>query len=496
MPVSQQWNDPSLFQQDPAVYGAGRTAPKVYVAVVAAGLKIWRDPGMVLLVFSTLLLMLYSAGVYWLSWTVLGHELGALIIGIVSLRTGPNIATTIDPFGIVIGNAPPRSFVFAAAPWLIAFFISNANSLRAALGLGFVMGLLGSIHPVTSLHIYLMISTALALGPWPQTRFKRLAAMSAGFGVGILPYAFQWLRNRDSSALSIEVVQFRLGAELSSLSWCLKNGFLSPVWIVPLGLAAAGWFLMKSDDDREKAQWIMRLAIAAGAWTLMGPLECRLLPGFHQVLLMRMQAWWFLFFLIMSGFLVRRLFTDSSNYKKLAGWILSVCLFITAAGGRFGELMSRENWRHRSVLLADAGHSFGLPEKGSFLDLCVWAKKSTGRQDVFLFPPQIAAASFRVYAERPLFMTWKDGSVITASGALANEWYERYRSAQRLYGAFERDEVSKFALAHGIGFVVQEASHPAIALPVAYQNEGYRVYRMTLFRESRRAYIKNYLNRA
>jgi hypothetical protein len=89
-------------------------------------------------------------------------------------------------------------------------------------------------------------------------------------------------------------------------------------------------------------------------------------------------------------------------------------------------------------------------------------------------------ASFRIYAQRALLVTFKDGAVTVFSGHLAEDWYARYREAERLYETFQPDSVTAFSGRYAVHYAVQETTHAAIDLPVVYENQRYRVYDVTV----------------
>lgn len=204
-------------------------------------------------------------------------------------------------------------------------------------------------------------------------------------------------------------------------------------------------------------------------------------------------AWWlwivsvgalilrFLFSLILSEFLLCRLLEGRSSWVTLGGYMMAAFLVLSAGGGRVGEIrrfVTSVGLQERTTLWADVHpHGYGIPDKKAFRDLCLWARSATSPDDLFLTPPGVFA-SFRVYAERPLFVTFKDGVIAMFSGALADQWYARYQAIELLYQTFQPEEVTRFASPQGISYVIQESHRPEINLPVVYENRGYRVYKL------------------
>jgi hypothetical protein len=343
---------------------------------------------------------------------------------------------------------------------------------------GAAVGLLGNMHPPSAAHLYLLMVSALLLDPAARPRWRRPLLLSAGFWLGIVPYLVQWLAHRGGGPVPVDVVAFREGPELFSWSTCLRLGFFNPACVLPLALAWLGWRSICSPEEKERAAWLWRMIAAAAFWTFFAPPISRLVPAFYNVSLARIQSYWFFLALALSGFLLKRLVSSKELSRKLGGAALAVFLLATAGGGRASELL---DLLHRpsggaGTLWADVGHSFSLPDRKGFLELCAWARRETGKDDLFLFPTDVASPCFRVYAERPLYVTFKDGSSAFVS-ALGPPWLARWRNAEALYSDFTAPAARDFCRTEGVTYLVREAKEKPVALPVAFENEGWKVYR-------------------
>lgn len=477
IPLMMRWNDPSLFEQDPFVTAFLPFFPTAYVWLSAWLLRVSGDPGLFLLATSSALLLIYGCGVYWLGWLVVQHRLAALALAIASFRVNVDLSGT--GWGIFVGHALPRSFVFAVAPWLVGAFLKVASSASGTFRLGVALGLAGNLHPLSILHLYLMMAGALLLGPATGSRLSRLGSLTLGLGLGMAPYVLQWAQHADASPLPLEIVAFRAGPQ-SFPSWeALRHAFLAS-YVPVLMLAALGWRVARSHADRPKALTMVHLGATALACAAVGPLLTLLAPRLFAVHLLRMSGYLFLFSLILTGFVLRRLLSGPSARAVAAGYAVAAALFLTAGGGRIGELTQWGTATPSSVRLAALGadvgpKGYGVSDQESFLALCAWVRANTPPDALFLAPPR-DFASFRIYAHRALFITFKDGAVTLFSGRLAEEWYARYRAVERLYLQGDQDAVVTFSRRHGIGYVIRDTAQPAMALPVAYENQRYQVY--------------------
>ena len=479
LPLAMKWNDPAIFAYDPFVPVVLPFFPVAYTQFMASMLKIWPDPGTVLLISSSALLAIYAAGVYWLGCLVLEYRLAALLIALVSLRVNVDLSGT--GWGIYLGNAMPRAFILAATPWVLGLFIQRVQSASQLVWVGLVVGVVGNIHPLSALHLYLMMAGALVLTAGPENRLQRLCSFSGGFAVGIIPYLFQWVQVRDVTPLRMEVLRFR--AEVQSFpDWDVVIQRLLSSYLPACLIAAIGWRCIESQEDRERAWGIARLVLVIVIGTGLGPLLTWLVPRLFAVHLLRMSGYLFLLCLMLSGFLVRDLLRRGTWAMTAAGYGVALVLFLSAGGGRVGEVAQWATTfvssKTTAVLGADVGpREGGELDKQAFLDLCRWARLHTDRDALFLVPPD-RFASFRIYAQRALFVTFKDGAVTVFSGRLAEDWYARYREAERLYETFQPQAVIALSYRHGVRYAVQETAHAAIDLPVAYENRRYRVYKV------------------
>ncbi|WP_145976228.1 DUF6798 domain-containing protein [Nitrospira moscoviensis] len=478
IPLAMKWNDATIFAQDPFVPVVLPFFPVAYTWLMASMLTLWPDPGTVLLLSSSALLAIYAAGVYWLARLIVEHRLAALLIAFVSLRVNVDLSGT--GWGIYLGNAMPRAFLFAATPWIGGLFIQRVRSAARLAWVGVALGVVGNLHPLSALHLYLLMTGAILLTEGPDTRLSRWSSFTGGLAVGILPYLLQWAQVRDVTPLRMEILRFRADVQ-SFPQWDVIIRHLLSSYLPPCLIAAVGWRCLRSPQDRDRAEASIRLALVAVTCTALGPLLAWLVPRLFAVHLLRMSGYVFLLCLLLSGFVVRELLRRGTGMMTAAGYGLAVVLFLTAGGGRIGEMVqwaTGTSSKTMTALGADVGaREGGETDKQAFLDLCRWARSQTDRDALFLAPPK-RFASFRIYAERALFVTFKDGAVTVFSGRSAEDWYERYREAARLYQAFQPDAVIALSQRHGIGYVVQESTRRAVDLPVVYENHRYRVYRV------------------
>lgn len=475
--LAQRWSEPGLFDADPALPALAQFAPPVYVWLTALAVRAFGGPGEFLLVASSVLLLVYATGVYRLAHVVTGHRWASALVAIVALR--PNESLAIG-WGVYLGSAPPRSFVVAVIPWLVAYWIAARREPRRLLALGLVIGLLGNLHPITGLHLSLVLAGGLLVevGTAWRVRWRGSAGILGGCFMGIAPYLLQLARRFDPSPFDMALIVERVGTQVfPSVGAVVESVVFS--YTIPIALAMVGWRAATDPEHREAATTIARLGLVAIVLTALGPLQAWLIPRLFAVHLVRVSGYVYLFALVLAGMLLARLMSEPRAAVRLAAVGLGVALFATAGGARLPEMRSTATAEPRSAaaLWADVrGVGIGIPDKRAFLDLCAWARVTTDRDAVFAAPPG-TLASFRVYARRPLFVTYKDGALLlNFSGTLGSAWRARFDTNARLYATDRGETIVALARGHGIRYVIRERTSPPVALPVAFENAAYRVY--------------------
>lgn len=474
--LAQRWSDPGLFAADPALPALAQFAPPAYVWLTALGVRAF-GPGEFLLVASTVLLVVYAAGVYRLAHLVTGHRWAAALVAIVALR--PNESLAIG-WGVYLGSAPPRSFVVALIPWLVAFWLGARREPARLLVLGVVIGLVGNVHPITGLHLALVLAGALLIDGGTAWRLRSLAAASVvgGFAAGITPYVVQLLVRFDPSPFDMALIVERVGTQVFPSLGAVAGTFVFS-YAMPIALAVVGWRAATTPEQRAAATAMAHLGLVAIVLTALGPIQAWLVPRWFAVHLVRISGYVFLFALVLAGVLLARLLRAPRMTVRVAAVMLGVALFATAGGARLPQLRSAATGEARTAgaLWADVRRAgIGIPDKRAFLDLCAWARAATERDALFAAPPGMFA-SFRVYARRPLFVTFKDGALLlNFSGTLGRAWRARFDANDRLYASDRGDAIVAVARDHGIRYVIRERTTPPVGLPVAFENAVYRVY--------------------
>ena len=110
-------------------------------------------------------------------------------------------------------------------------------------------------------------------------------------------------------------------------------------------------------------------------------------------------------------------------------------------------------------------------------ELCVWARSSTSKDAVFLFPdtPRVLQPGiFRAEALRAVYVDWKSGGQVNYLSEFAAQWWFRWQ--QTLAHPFRPDDLTRYS-GLGIQYVVIQPKNRLAEDPV-FTNSAYLVYRV------------------
>ena len=129
--------------------------------------------------------------------------------------------------------------------------------------------------------------------------------------------------------------------------------------------------------------------------------------------------------------------------------------------------------------------------KSQILEIADWAKENTSSEDVFLIDPNWE--EFRALSQRPVFVTWKDGTATVWDRSFVEEWAARIESfgfsfektdelgtpdgfspLTRFYENMDDEDVITLSSSYPIRFWVISVDHTS-SFPVVFQTAGYKV---------------------
>lgn len=124
-------------------------------------------------------------------------------------------------------------------------------------------------------------------------------------------------------------------------------------------------------------------------------------------------------------------------------------------------------------LLTDWIRVPGMARRGPKRELTEWMRTQTPRHALFVVPP--FERGLRAHGERSVFVTSKDGGPLISSGqGYAEEWARRMQMVLQ-YPHLREPHFAWFGRTYGVDYAVTDLSQ-RLRLPVAYENERFRVY--------------------
>ncbi len=168
---------------------------------------------------------------------------------------------------------------------------------------------------------------------------------------------------------------------------------------------------------------------------------------------------------------------------------LVALLLAGAAALAAGAEARRKRWAAAAWLIALLAPFFAVPILGKvenyphlataeLAELSAWARSSTPREAVFLFPDAgqgLDPGIFRAESLRALYVDYKSGGQVNFMKAFGREWWSRWR--QTMQGKFDPARVPQFA-SLGIDYIVLRASHRLPSAKPVFENSRYVVYPM------------------
>jgi len=129
--------------------------------------------------------------------------------------------------------------------------------------------------------------------------------------------------------------------------------------------------------------------------------------------------------------------------------------------------------------------------KSQIQEVAKWGLENTSKDDVFLIDPNWS--EFRALSQRPVFVTWKDGTAMLWERSFVSEWVPRiesfgfsfentnesgtadgFRPLTRLYENLDDENIIALSRSYPIRFWVVRVDH-ASSFPVVFQTAGYKV---------------------
>jgi hypothetical protein len=485
------WND-ALFRDDSWLRFAARVFSKPYSWLLGAVLGVLDHPVQAFRALALPFHAVFLAGCFRLVERVSGR--GAAWTAAFGLAALPHIlswTTSGDvawPLGA--GAGLPRDLVFALLPWiwLARDAAIGRGSLFRRCVVGFVLGLLANVHPLTAVHA-MVVFGVLDLTLTPRPRAIRDAVIVGIVSIhGAVPYLIQWGSfPRLPGAASREVLLWRvegIGAWTPTL-WAERIEIA--LWCV-----AAAAVLGRGRPDPARRP-LRVAALAALLLCILAPVLGALVSGIQFDRMNRIAVW-------AAALLVACELPSALRARDVAALALAAGALATGIAGRLAVRSALEadrgplEWAvrrlevrlgiegpHRPTLVPDrprpADPSLDPVRAAAFLDVCAWVRANTPPGSTVLVPPEEFGA-FRAYAVRPVPVTRKEGGfALSFLGGRGAAWFEQYRNAVVAYAGGGIAVADLAALRRARWAVLDTRISPPQGWTEAHAAGPYRVFR-------------------
>ncbi len=241
------------------------------------------------------------------------------------------------------------------------------------------------------------------------------------------------------------------------------------------------WTLMPQLQPTRALLWVMAIGVIAGA-----------IAAMHAALKRRWiesGLWFLLVFAVSSHPLYLQVLWPDLSSPRIRTRVL-VVLGLTLVAMLAMWLNSRwPRWLPAAIAIAAAAPFLAFPNiakvenyaalHNADLDaLAAWARSSTPKDAVFLFPDsgqELVPGIFRARSLRTIYVDWKGGGQVNFLNRFAGEWWSRWQAV--MADKFEPSAIPRFKEA-GIDYIVLKARNPLASHQPVFSNAKYLVYRI------------------
>ncbi len=426
-------------------------------------------------------------GVFSMAWALLRDRLGASAAAFAAVAVTPGM--TIGGNAVVSAFLSPSS---VASPFALLGLALFFQGRRVAPGL--LLGLAACFHLLTGLQAALVLTLAALLGRLGRQELRGLAGFGTAFVAAALPVlvpvAMQQLHPAPAepgAADPLYVHAFFRNPfhHLASTFpdhrhlrfWpLLATGVAGGVWLHRRGALCCGPFLARAGAV-VAALWLTSVVFVEGVpVALVAKLQFFTLavPVVLVATILACGALVRVLPIVARRFSERTLaLLDTAGGTALAAAVAALVLVLAVQGvGRPGMLVEPLQHRQRALSEAEA-----------------WARTHTRQDALFAVPPSVS--TFRTSAHRAIAANYA-GFVFTDRGM--QEWFQRLTDLAPLappadgigikpaldaaYHGHDPTDWYRLREEYGLDYALLERTAAELPFPVAFENAGWRVYRL------------------
>jgi hypothetical protein len=399
------------------------------------------------ILISTLSLIAFLSGVYFLVLYSTKNTLLALLIGLVSVI--PVISLGLSSWGFTVTGFVPKETSLAIAVWLLILYLrAIATESRKRMVFFFVLlGICANWYPPFFIHLAIVLLTVEVLRARAITKDQFLYGILFLVAAPLALYDIFVIGGHFTKP-DLSIIYDHYGAPLHSLSYLLLHYLRKQIiYAVVVGLL---WYLHRR-LVREDLTPLMRtwyfIWWSTLFWSLIGVGIEVFFPLYMKYLISRISVWFYLASMIViasTGYAVWRATIKRSALSCLlfSAVVLLVLVSQTSLPSVYAGALS---------LVHDA------PTYKQYLAVVTQASHYVPSGTLVLANPDGEANTVRAYGSTATYVAAKDGNVVLYDGRAAEAWFTRYKELQQIFAKKDFAAVQSFAQVHGLHYFLFDA---------------------------------------
>ncbi|MBT5423186.1 hypothetical protein HOK76_01715, partial [archaeon] len=320
----------------------------------------------------------------------------------------------------------------AFVPLLLYYYLKYYKDKKKIMLLFFVIGVLTNLHFITAA-VFVAILMLTEIIHEKKICVKNLIIQSSSYLLGASPFIIKGLMI-SKLMIPIEILHFRIGYQyFISIT---KVFFL---FLIPTIFAFFG-FSLKLKNQTTKDIIILEFFVSSILFSIIIYFISALSSFIAPLQLTRATKFIFVFLLLYMSYFINKLINMRENKIKVLGGIITLLLLIPSSYV-FLTIFSSSNeliildFRTNEIIQETQSNQEMYYEYSfeSIKETSEWISKNTKKNQVIITNPQISTL-FRVYAKRPIKISWKDGgNLILTRSNQSKRWYSELIKWNNLY---------------------------------------------------------------
>jgi hypothetical protein len=427
-------------------------------------------------ILNNLLLIAFLCGVYLLACYLFRSRPVGMFCALASICPMPANGGLI--WGFWQGGVIPHNLGVTLAPYCALLFFYTKSKSKTYLTY-LIMGFLTNVYPLAFFHLSLIFGLTELLEERSMQTLKRLFLSALLFALGSLPTLYQAFTitvnvgGVTERSLFEQAIQRRYSyLMIESLSKFFR---LTNRYLIFLALGSICYFLRRRwfhfilPQERIYNYFI----ISALTFTVIGMCVENLTNVLRHYFLSRISAYSYIWILPqivgLSVLLLKR--------KGIKSYLIALLLLSFTIFGRSYYInlfrLALQGSLHPVNIYLEA------PVDEDYLAMCRWAKENTPFDAYFIVHPDRFSSYFRIYAERGILVTYKDGG----HGLLASQkmvyWWNLYNRVKKAYRTNDEQAFAELQREFRVDYLIADRGAPlTLSFPVVYDRGNFVIYKL------------------